>query len=77
MINQPQQVDRLTGMPIEQALPVQPQAELLQPQSNTLGTALPVFPEKVQNVANSINGSVAQRQNSVTPSFYNANTQTV
>ena len=30
MINQPQQVDPLTGMPIEQALPVQQQAQLSQ-----------------------------------------------
>ena len=42
MINQPQQVDPLTGMPIEQALPVQQQVLPVQQQAQVQQQALPV-----------------------------------
>mgnify|MGYP003646479473 CR=1 FL=1 len=77
MINQPQQVDQLTGMPVEQALPAQQPAQVPQVPSNELGSAAPVFNPKDQAAASRIYGDVQQKQNSVTPSFYNANTQTV
>ena len=69
MINQPQQVDPLTGMPIEQALPVQQQAQVLQAPSNELGSAAPVFNPRDQAVASRIYGDVQQKQNSVSPQF--------
>ena len=69
MINQPQQVDPLTGMPIEQALPVQQQAQLASPPSNTLGTASPVIDEKTALVGEQMFGNVQQKQNSVSPQF--------
>jgi len=71
------QVDPLTGMPIQSALPVQPQAQLASPPSNTLGAALPVIDEKTALVGEQMFGNVQQKQNSVDKQFIKANTQTV
>lgn len=77
MSNQAQQVDPLTGMPTQSTIPVQPQAQLAPPPSNTLGTALPVINEKTALAGEQMFGNVQQRQNSVDDQFIKANTQTV
>jgi hypothetical protein len=71
MIDQPLQVDPLTGMPIFQTRPVQQQAPLPQVPGNELGFTKPVFNDKDQSVANGVFGDVQQRQNSVNPQFIN------
>ena len=71
------QVDPLTGELIQPALPTQPQAQLASPPGNTLGAALPVIDKKTAAVGEQMFGSVQQMQNSVSPQFIKANTQTV
>ena len=78
MINQdqPQQVDPLTGVPVQQALPVQQQAQVPQVPGNELGYAKPVFNANSQVAGNGIFGDVQQRQNSVSTDFIKPKTLT-
>ena len=68
---QPLPVDPLTGMPVQQALPVQQQAQVPPVPSNELGSARPVFNYKDQALANGIFGDLQQKANSVDPNFIN------
>ena len=56
---QAQQIDPMTGLPVEQMINVPPAL------SNTLGQAQPVFNQQTQQNAQGIFGGIDQRQNSV------------
>ena len=71
MINQPQQVDPLTGMPLAQPLAgqqiVADQQQTLAPQipSNEMGNARPVFDPAATANGNNIYGSFPERQSTM------------
>ena len=77
MTNQPQiqQVDPLTGMPAQQALPTQPQAQVPPQASNELGSAKPVFNPNSTAIADQVFGNAQQRANSVSTEFQAGNQQ--